>query len=165
MPTTILDGETLANAYSRRFREEAEIDERIAAAEMRLPDTDSDAPSIKPRAFMHRTSDSCVTPAVGDHPELIYENPRVLVAWSDVADAVDWLEKGIAEWRAYAIEAGKQLAKLRAHQKDQMAALIAAEAFACRVRHWEEGKPDLHDIKTLLRDTIVKANLRSDGEC
>ena len=31
MPTTILDGETLEQAYARRFREEAAIDARINA--------------------------------------------------------------------------------------------------------------------------------------
>lgn len=121
--------------------------------ELRLPDMDADAPSITPRAYLHPTADTCVS----TDPDT-YKTPRVLVAWNYVADAVDWLEHGIAEWRAYAIEAGKQLAKLRAHQKDQLAALVAAEAFACRVRHWEEGKPDLHDIKVMLRDTIAKGS-------
>lgn len=32
MPTTILDGESLEQAYARRFREEAEIDKRIQDA-------------------------------------------------------------------------------------------------------------------------------------
>jgi hypothetical protein len=123
------------------------------STELRLPDMDDEAPAIEPRAYLHATEKSI------SFNHAAYENPRVLVAWNDVADAVDWLEHGIAEWRAYAVEAGKQLAKLRAHQKDQLAALVAAEAFACRVRHWEEGKPDLHDIKSLLRDTIAKGAL------
>lgn len=100
--------------------------------ELRLPDMDDEAPSIQPRAYLRPGADT-YTFVMPDPPA--NEKPRVLVAWDDVADAVDWLEKGIAEWRAYAVEAGKQLAKLRAHQKDQLAALVAAEAFACRVRH------------------------------
>ena len=82
--------------------------------ELRLPDMDDDSPSIKPMAYMHRTHDGCVTAAThGDLSKTTYENPRVLVAWEDVVDYVDWLEHGISEWREYAIEAGKQLKKLR----------------------------------------------------
>lgn len=76
--------------------------------ELRLPDMDDDAPSIKPRAYMHERLDTCVSV-----DSTTYDNHRVLVAWEDVVDYVDWLEHGIAEWREYAIEAGKQLKKLR----------------------------------------------------
>lgn len=58
-----------------------------------------DEEKIPVRAYLHRHSSTCVTtdPAA-------YENPRELVAWEDVVDHVDWLEKGIAEWRAVAKE-------------------------------------------------------------
>lgn len=53
---------------------------------------------IPVRAYLHRTADTCVTAAVQEG-ESVYENARKLVAWEDIADQVDWLEKGIAEWR------------------------------------------------------------------
>jgi len=53
---------------------------------------------IPVRAYLHRTADTCVTAAV-PHGESVYENPRKLVAWEDIADQVEWLEKGVTEWR------------------------------------------------------------------
>lgn len=57
---------------------------------------------IPVRAYLHRTADTCVTAAV-PHGESVYENPRKLVAWDDIADQVEWLEKGVAEWRDEAL--------------------------------------------------------------
>ena len=37
MPTTLLEGESWEDAYSRRFREEAEIDERIRNERVPVP--------------------------------------------------------------------------------------------------------------------------------
>ena len=97
-----------------------------------------DMEDIRALAYMHRTSDSCVTPAVGDHPELIYDKPRVLVAWEDVVDRVEWLEKGVGEWRDEAL--------LKAAVAQNLCvALRAAEAFIRRVHIYAEGQPDKHD--------------------
>ena len=63
-----------------------------------------DEPTVKFRAYLHPTSDGFVT----TDPNA-YANPRKLVAWDDVIDRIEWLDKGIAEWRASAIDAGRQL--------------------------------------------------------
>ncbi len=60
---------------------------------------------IPVRAYLHRTSDTCVTAAYDGQGASTYENPRKLVAWEDVVDQADWLEHGIAEWRDEAIRA------------------------------------------------------------
>lgn len=57
---------------------------------------------IPVRAYLHRTAGTCVTAAVPGS-ESVYENPRKLVAWEDCSDQVEWLEKGVAEWRYVAI--------------------------------------------------------------
>lgn len=51
-------------------------------------------PDVKVHGYLENASD--------------IENPRALVLWDDVADRVEWLEQGIAEWRAYAVEYGNQ---------------------------------------------------------
>jgi hypothetical protein len=57
---------------------------------------------IPVRAYLHRTADTCVTAAVPSG-ELVYDSPRKLIAWEDIADQVDWLEKGVVEWRDVAV--------------------------------------------------------------
>lgn len=53
---------------------------------------------IPVRAYLHRTHPRCVSV-----DPTAYVNPRKLVAWEDIADHVEWLEKGIAEWREEAL--------------------------------------------------------------
>lgn len=60
------------------------------------------ATAIPVRAYLHRTADTCVTSAVPDGA-LVYESPRKLIAWEDVVDQAEWLEKGVAEWRDEAL--------------------------------------------------------------
>lgn len=68
---------------------------------------------IKPKAFMHRTHDGCVTAAThGEFSETTYKNPRVLVDWEDVVDHVDWLEHGIVEWRDLALQLKDKLKEI-----------------------------------------------------
>lgn len=71
---------------------------------------------IQPRAFLHRKASSCVTT-----DPTAYENPIPLVSWEDIADHVDWLEKGVAEWRGLAIALQKELNRLRREQGVGMA--------------------------------------------
>ncbi len=60
-------------------------------------------------AYMHQTADHCVST-----DPTAYDKPRQLVALNDVIDVVGYVESGLAEWRAYAVDAGRELAKARA---------------------------------------------------
>lgn len=71
-------------------------------------------------AYMHRTSNTCVT-AAEPHGASAYENPCKLVSWDDVVDQADWLEKGIVEWRNEAI--GARLAA--ANRQAKISTLVA----------------------------------------
>lgn len=59
-------------------------------------------------AYLHRTSDDCVTT-----DPTAYQSPRKLVLLNDVIDKIEYLEAGLSEWRAYAVEAGRQLVAAR----------------------------------------------------
>ncbi len=97
-----------------------------------LPDSDKNAPGIPPVAFMHRTAPGCVS----TDPKA-YTKPFILVKWDDVADQVDWVEKGICEWRDEAMKAFDELTKLRLQKTFLLSALQEVADFheAARVKH------------------------------
>lgn len=61
---------------------------------------------IKVVAYMHATHDRCVSTEAHT-----YAKARELVFLGDVTDRLDWLEKGMGEWRYLALQ-GVKLAKL-----------------------------------------------------
>lgn len=63
---------------------------------------------IKPRAYLHRKADRFVTIDPG-----MIDDPLVLVAWEDIVDHVDWLERGVAEWREEALRLKRELERLQ----------------------------------------------------
>lgn len=69
---------------------------------------DRGAGEIKVVAYLHPTSDDCVT-----IDPTAYQEPRKLVLLNDVIDKIEYLETGLGEWRTYAVEAGRQLAAAR----------------------------------------------------
>lgn len=78
-------------------------------------------------AYMHPTDDACVTAAYDGEGATVYDNPRKLVAWDDVVDQADWLERGIAEWRAYAVETAVQNVALKKQRDELLAAIEIAK--------------------------------------
>lgn len=79
------------------------------------PSEQEDCPPLNTRAYLHRQSDSCVTT-----DPTAYENSRELVLKQDVIDRIEYIEAGLAEWRTYAIEAGRQLAEKRQKNAELM---------------------------------------------
>ena len=56
---------------------------------------------------MHETHNKCISTEAW-----VYNNPRHLIAYEDIADHLDWLEKGIVEWREVAMKALEKLKEL-----------------------------------------------------
>ena len=79
------------------------------------PADQEDCPPLNTRAYLHRQSESCVTT-----DSTAYENARELVLKQDVIDRIEYIEAGLSEWRAYAIEAGRQLAEQRQKNTELM---------------------------------------------
>lgn len=95
------DAKSDANCAAMRLRNAWQIlDPCLVAPRKAL----RDAPAVPVRAYQHPTSPDCVS--ADPHA---YASPRELVDAEALYDHVDWLEKGICEWRAYAIETGRQL--------------------------------------------------------
>lgn len=115
----------------------------MGANELKLNDSDGeDEPQILPMAYLHPKVNNCVST-----DPTAYENPKVLVAWSDVADHVEWIDKGIVEWRSYAIELGERNVELLQTIKN-------LEEFVLRVTQYQEGRPDKHDTLVLIRKAL-----------
>lgn len=68
-----------------------------------------DEPQVPVVAYQHRMAPDCVT-----SDPTAYSNPHELVRKQDVLDHVEWLEAGVDEWRAYAVEAARQNVAIKA---------------------------------------------------
>lgn len=82
----------------------------LSEAEMEAFDNEFCLAEVKTVAYMHPTASTCVTSAEPDGKD-VYENARELVPRDAVADAIDWLNRGVAEWRHMALGYRKRLLK------------------------------------------------------
>jgi hypothetical protein len=81
---------------------------RLVELGWRPPVKPVDQPQCPTVAYQHPTSHDCIS----TNP-LAYSGAKQLILKDDVVDHIDWLEHGIDEWRALAIECQKKLATLQ----------------------------------------------------
>lgn len=88
---------------------EAEIRAKLIDMGWRPPTKPVNQPQVPTKAWLHATSDACVTT-----DPTAYDKGRQLVLKDDVRDHVEWLEAGIDEWRSEALTHRKHAAAARA---------------------------------------------------
>lgn len=86
-----------------------------------------DRPQVPIKAWMHPKADLVSTDPHA-YTNLSTGAPRELVAKSDVYDHVDWLEHGIEEWRALALEALQTARDLRQQLQSALAERMSEQS-------------------------------------
>lgn len=81
----------------------------LVDAGWRPPSKPIDQPQCPTVAYQHPTSPDCVST-----DPLAYPGSKELILKCDVMDHLDWLERGIDEWRCLAIDCQNKLAKAEA---------------------------------------------------
>jgi len=102
-----------------RIDTDMDLRTRLVDLGWRPPAKPVDQPQCPTVAWQHPARADLVTSDRHAYTGLSAGQPRALVLEDDVVDHIDWLEHGIDEWRAYAVEAGRLLKIAR----DELAAL------------------------------------------
>lgn len=113
-----------------QIRDDHALRTRLVELGWRPPAKAVDQPQCPTVAWQHPARSDLVTSDPNAYTGLSTGKPRELVLKNDVVDHIDWLEHGIDEWRAYAVEAGKQLKAARDQREMLLIALDDAIASA-----------------------------------
>lgn len=105
-------------------------------------------------AWQHPVRADLVTTDPNAYTGLSAGKPPELVRKDAVYDRIDWLEHGVDEWRAYAVEAGKKLKLARDHKTLLLRALKATAAVCAGETMSKQGLVDALELaRTVLRIT------------
>lgn len=88
---------------------EADIRCKLIDMGWRPPTKPVNQPQVPTKAWLHATSDACVTT-----DPTAYDKGRPLVLQDDVRDHVEWLDAGVNEWLSEALTQRKHAAAARA---------------------------------------------------